>query len=207
MNIINNRSRESVFIMGDLEPYSESDDEYFGVYGDAYDFMYDEDAEYSEADKENNSYLLGSCYLQKYGTCEGDYSTMVYGDFNDKIYLDISLSCKLFYKYKFNEIIDYIRAYSYGFAYNSDRIHKKTTVDIMQLKFEKEGQFCHSVVIIKTFWLRLVQRIWKNVFKKRREIEKERSKPLNIKYREIHGKFPNKLNVYPALKGMCFYIK
>ena len=132
---------------------------------------------------------------------------MVYGDYNDKIYLDISLSCKLFYKYKFKDIIDYIRAYSYGFAYNSDRIHKKTTLDIMQVKFEKEGQFCHSIVIIKTFRLRLVQRIWKNVFKKRREIEKERCKPLNILYREIHGKFPYKLNVYPALKGMCFYIK
>ena len=208
MNIINNISSESVFIMGDLEPYSGSDDnESTGLYWDIYDFMYDEDADYSEADKENNSYLIGSCYLQKYGRHEGSFSTMMYGDYNDNIYLDISLSCKLFYKYKFKEITGYLKAYSYGGGYHIDTLNKKTTVDIMQLKFEKEGQFCHSVVIIKTFWLRLVQRIWKNVFKKRREIEKERSKPSNIKYREIHGKFPDKLNVYPSLKGMCFYIK
>lgn len=204
MNIINNSSIESLFIMGDLESYSGSDDEYNGTYGDMYDFMYEEDADYSEADKENNSYLIGSCYIPKYEKFEGPYSTMIYGDFNDRIYLDMSLSCKLFYKYNFKEIINYVREYSYGLSNYTDTLNRKTVVDIMQLKFLKEGQFCHNVVIIKTFWLKLIQRIWKSVFKKRRQIEKERGKPSNLKYREIHGKFPDKIKDYPSLKGMCF---
>ena len=53
-------STESIFILGDTDPYSDSDREFYEF--DYYDSLYFEDTEYVEGEKENNSYHIGSCY-------------------------------------------------------------------------------------------------------------------------------------------------
>lgn len=60
----------------------------------------------------------------------------------------------------------------------------------------------HSVSILKTFWLRLIQRVWKKVYLERKNILKKRSNPRSIFYREIFGKWPDNCIRYPSLQGM-----
>jgi len=62
----------------------------------------------------------------------------------------------------------------------------------------------HCVAILKTFWIRLIQRKWKKVFAERQRVLKERCKLMSIKYREINGKWPNSCCYFPSLKGMLF---
>lgn len=59
------------------------------------------------------------------------------------------------------------------------------------------GEEC--VAILKTFWLRLVQRAWKRVFAERKQILAQRIRPDALRQREIHGKWAKSL---PGLRGM-----
>jgi hypothetical protein len=60
----------------------------------------------------------------------------------------------------------------------------------------------HCVSIIKTFWLRLVQRTWKRIYKERKVCIARRANPNALKYREIYGKWSYNCENYPQLKGM-----
>ena len=59
-----------------------------------------------------------------------------------------------------------------------------------------------QVVIIKTVWLKIIQRKWKQVFAKRLQIEKYRTSPSSISHRQVTGKWPDYCNNLPGLKGM-----
>jgi len=67
---------------------------------------------------------------------------------------------------------------------------------------------CHTldkgeiVAIIKTHWLRLIQRVWKRVYKERREMEFKRRHPSSLTFREIYGKWPTGLRSMPSITGM-----
>jgi hypothetical protein len=60
----------------------------------------------------------------------------------------------------------------------------------------------HNICILKTFWLRLIQRVWKKIYRERKNIIKKRSNPRAIFYREICGRWPDDCLYYPHLKGM-----
>ena len=59
-----------------------------------------------------------------------------------------------------------------------------------------------QVVIIKTIWLKFIQRKWKQVFAKRQQIEKYRTSPSSISHRQVTGRWPDYCNNLPGLKGM-----
>ena len=57
-----------------------------------------------------------------------------------------------------------------------------------------------SIAIIKTFWLRIVQRTWKKVYSKQREIWNQRRSIQSILNREICR--AKEYEYYPTLRGM-----
>ena len=57
------------------------------------------------------------------------------------------------------------------------------------------------VAIIKTFWIKIIQRAWKKVYKNREMAIKQRYLPENIIYWQIHGKWKIGL---PTIHGMLF---
>jgi hypothetical protein len=63
-----------------------------------------------------------------------------------------------------------------------------------------ESGYC--VAIIKTIWIKLIQRTWKNVIKERKIITQKRCLPHALHYRNIHGKWPKDCFYYPTLRGM-----
>ena len=64
----------------------------------------------------------------------------------------------------------------------------------------------HCVSIIKTYWLRLIQRTWRKICRNRKLIIKQRCNPNSLKYREIYGKWPSSCSNYPSLNGMLNYL-
>ena len=64
-----------------------------------------------------------------------------------------------------------------------------------------------TVVILKTFWLRLIQRTWKKIYKNKQIINQRRSIVSNILYRSQNGKWPYDCNRLPTLNGMLSYLK
>lgn len=60
----------------------------------------------------------------------------------------------------------------------------------------------HCISIIKTFWLKIIQKTWKKIYKERKLCILRRSNPNAQKYKEIHGHWPSQCTNYPQLKGM-----
>jgi hypothetical protein len=58
------------------------------------------------------------------------------------------------------------------------------------------------VCILKTFWLKIIQRTWKKFYKLRQQIFKLRCRPDAILYKQITGKFPDHCNNMPSIRGM-----
>ena len=65
----------------------------------------------------------------------------------------------------------------------------------------------HYVAILKTYWLRLIQRKWKNIIKERENIIKKRCTLNSLRHRELTGKWPNDCLHFPQLKGMLSQLK
>lgn len=76
--------------------------------------------------------------------------------------------------------------------------------EIIERIFLPIGGEC--IAIIKTFWLRIVQRTWKNVYSKQKEIWNQRRSIVSILNREIMGTRRKEYEYYPTLRGMlCKY--
>lgn len=64
-----------------------------------------------------------------------------------------------------------------------------------------------AIAILKTFWLRIIQKKWKKIFQERIEIMKKRGYLSNLSIREIKGKWPKSCFNLPGLKGMLSDLK
>lgn len=74
-------------------------------------------------------------------------------------------------------------------------------IQIGQINYLK-GSEC--VCVIKTFWLKIVQRAWKKVYKKRQIIMNRRYRPDSIIYRQFSGKWPQNCDFIPSIRGMIY---
>ena len=58
------------------------------------------------------------------------------------------------------------------------------------------------VAIIKTFWLRLIQRCWKRAFAQRKQMQRLRFHLYNINYRIVYGRWPDSCHHLPTIHGI-----
>jgi hypothetical protein len=58
------------------------------------------------------------------------------------------------------------------------------------------------VAVLKTIWLRLIQRCWRRVYNEKSRVISTRNKIDSLKFREVHGKWPNDCNYLPSIHGM-----
>jgi len=59
-----------------------------------------------------------------------------------------------------------------------------------------------QIVIIKTIWIKIIQRNWKRVFAKRQLIIKYRTSPSSLSFRQLTGKWPEYCLHMPSLNGL-----
>lgn len=60
----------------------------------------------------------------------------------------------------------------------------------------------YMVCIIKTIWIRIIQRNWKKVFQLRKRIIKLRQVYKSISFRELYGNWPKDCLLLPGLNGL-----
>ena len=133
-----------------------------------------------DSEKIDNMYYIGIC-------------THISEQYNNNYYLYMnSVSPKTFLNYSYNTCYDYL------YQYSIIRI-RPTNIEIMKLQIMSD--YTYSVVI-KTHWIRLVQRHWKKVFSARNDIINKRRTIQSIRSFELSGKYPAGLNSFPTINGM-----
>jgi hypothetical protein len=60
----------------------------------------------------------------------------------------------------------------------------------------------YCIAILKTFWIKIIQRKWKKIFAERNRVQKERCELKALRFRELNGIWPNYCRHFPTLKGM-----
>lgn len=157
-----------------------------------------------------NKYMLGVCQL---------YNPCIHGENDTEIY------CHYIYLFELSNIIRYnhsrqmrhyhqsIYSYYRNIAYLSHP-YIRNYVNIMIHRYFVNADILEIINIIdtdgyiiyccikKTIWLRLIQRKWKNIIKKRKDVLEKRKMICNLYCREINGKLPESCMSYPTLRGM-----
>lgn len=64
-----------------------------------------------------------------------------------------------------------------------------------------------AIAILKTFWLRIIQKKWKKVFQERKNIIKQRCYLSNLSIRTIRGRYPDYCVNLPGIRGMLSNLK
>lgn len=138
--------------------------------------------EFLDSEKESGKYYVGLCVI-----------------YNNYILLDVAICPRVMLAFEMSSIKTYLILNSTIVQHNT--LPWENEINIMKLYTDETGTYS---VVIKTHWLRLVQRTWKRVFRERNEILKKRRNIGNLRVREITGKHRYGLNVLPSIHGMLF---
>jgi len=60
----------------------------------------------------------------------------------------------------------------------------------------------HSIAVIKTYFIRIIQRVWKKFYNKRKIFYNERNKLSNIHFKNTHGEWPESCRIIPSARGI-----
>lgn len=110
----------------------------------------------------------------------------------DKEVLALSVKPYIFFNYNFEHIQQYLCEYS-GLE------NTQETVEIIQLKIMPDLTY---VPIVKTHWLRLVQKHWQHAYALRKQIIERRKTLAALHYFELHGKHIDGLHYLPSIQGL-----
>lgn len=151
------------------------------------DNIYFEDESYQNTELINNSYVLGLC---KY------YYP------SDSLLLINKISTENFFKFLYEDVLAFLMSYSLFQIQNKQ-------VDIIQLIYSRDnsGEITYTCVV-KSHYIRLIQRRWKRIMKERKNIMKWRMNPMYFQERYIYGRWvSDKVNRLPTINGMLSQLK
>jgi hypothetical protein len=151
-----------------INMYDEDVDDF--IEEDANEIVYYEEDHYEEA--VDKHYYIGMSYPLKTESSQINI-------------LASRIRPETFFKYNILTIHYYLSQYNL-FCYNELPSHNKK-IDIMQLIILEDQTYA---VVIKTHWIRLIQRKWRNVMKNREINLRKRCSLKSLQFREITGKFP-----------------
>lgn len=158
------------------------------LYDEIFDFDHldeDEDEDIGER-LIDNQYYIGLPVLE---------TRNVYFD-EDYLLFASSVKINTFYKFPYQDIVKYLNSYRCIGPY------KMIQPEVMKMKFVKsEYNWPVYTVIIKTFWIKLIQRTWKRIYQNYKRQLKENSTQW-LKKREIGKKIP-----FPSINGMLSYLR
>ena len=136
------------------------------------------ETEFDEADKEDGKYYLGVQFT---------FRSL------QKIMMNCSISVPTFLTQEYSRVIEYLNSIS-SFYFHSDN-----QLDILQLHITDHAEY---TVVIKTHWLRIVQRRWRKVFRQRNAIFAKRASVQNQEYFRTHGRYLPGSHTLPTIHGM-----
>jgi len=101
-----------------------------------------------------------------------------------------------FFRYDIKHVTHYLQEYSI-FACPSN---------IVIMKLQILDDYTYSVVL-KTYWLRIIQRHWKKIYSQQLAAIKKRRQLHARMYFEKHGKYPDNSYIIPSIHGMLVSYK
>lgn len=115
-----------------------------------------------------------------------------------KYWFDIAITCKSFFKYPISACMLYLNSFSLFQIRNSRLI---INIQIMQLHIDPISKQYN--VVLKTFWLRIVQRTWKRIYKEKKSlILKRQCSIFNRRHLETTGKHLPEFRHIPNIFNM-----
>jgi len=105
--------------------------------------------------------------------------------------LQISIQPRTMLSHEYADVMRYLIDYSVT------RI-RNPIMHIMKLDISNTGAYN---VVLKTYWLNLIQRTWKRVFRERNQYINKCKNPHSLLYRQTHGQWENNPH-FPSLNGM-----
>lgn len=165
-------------------PSEASDDEYVDLSDDEYaDYVYE------PLEESSTKYSIVLC--ERYDeTLHGPASENVYSHYLTYTRFK-NLNMKIINEFK-EEADNHYRVY----YPTGDHAMRLEIAEVIYLPTDQ------CVSIIKTFWLKIIQKKWKKIFKERKECILKRKAYDAFKYREIYGTWPIHCLHYPGLKGL-----
>ena len=173
-DLIRSEDTNSVIIMDSDEDIYTDDDEQEDEY--VIDNIYRDECEYLDTEKQDGHYYIGvaGCIST---------SAILYAN---------SIRPQAFFKYSYAHSLSYLQLYSIF------RI-RRPSIDIMKLSILDDST---HVAILKTHWLRIVQRTWIKIYNERKIVVKKRMMPETRRLFEISGRYPQCASYMPTIKGM-----
>jgi hypothetical protein len=155
--------------------------------------IYESECIFLDEEKQHGKYYIGK---GKYVETNSSIDSLI-------LLLSCCISVNSFFLFSFKTIEQYLNEFSiYLWSYSSNKINKhidftnnnlkKSNVQIFQLIIQED--FTYSI-IIKTHWIRLVQRYWRKIFNLRKKIILKRMTIHSQMYFQHNGKYPNGLNI------------
>ena len=145
-----------------------------------YDEINIRDSQHFYREKIDQQYYIGMC----------DYISPT-----NTLLMSTTISTPMYFQLSYRSCYRYL--YYYGIT-NQFRPFTPT-IDIMQLNIKPDGTYS---VLLKTFWLKIIQRKWKKIYKQRIEVIRQRMKIHSLKYKEINGNWPSSISYLPTLYGL-----
>ena len=154
----------------------ESESEYESDEDELYQDIEDAETEFENTEKHDGHYYLGTPWT-------GSHFMLMNG----------TVSVATFLGYEYSRILGYLRAYSVFY------VSPQSQIEIMKLIVNPDQAY---TTVIKTHWLRLVQRRWKHVYRERQRVIARRMSIQNQEYFRIHGRYLAGTRWLPSLRGM-----
>lgn len=163
---------ESIILYDSDEDFEQDDEEYALIADEI--FEYEMLIPYIDC-KHNHYYLGGYCI------------------YNNILLFAKRIQLSTFYKYDHTEISAYLYYYS--------NIHFETNVNtnIVKLNILSDGTY---IAIVKTFWIKIIQRTWKRIFKQRKLYVLCLKKAILSKL--LTFQYTNRITQFPGLRGMMY---
>ena len=154
----------------------ESDTEYDSETEEMIERIYFHEQDFLDSEKEDKLYYIGNNKIS-----------------NDKQYILYAnaVTPNTFFRFNINHIQSYLQDYSI-FVTNPN-------IDIMKLYILDDHTY---TVVIKTHWLRIIQRHWKKIYSQRKYCLNKRKQIKTMMYFERNGRYPYDCDIMPSLYGM-----
>ena len=154
----------------------ESDTEYDSETEEMIERIYFHEQDFLDSEKVNKHYYIGNNKIS-----------------NDKQYILYAnaVTSTIFFRFNINHIQSYLLDYSIFIT--------KPNIDIMQLFILDDHTY---TVVIKTHWLRIIQRHWKKIYSQRKYCLNKRKQIRTLMYFERNGRYPYDCDCMPGLYGM-----
>jgi hypothetical protein len=146
--------------------------------------IYLQECEFLDIEKTNQKYYVGLCAILG----------------KKRIILDIAIQPQTFLQFDSEIVLNYLSEYSVFPVQRQILDTRNIHIQIMKLNIEPRTKWYN--VILKTFWIKIIQRTWKRVFRERQEALLKRRTLKNMRHFETRGRHLPGIHVLPGLYGM-----